>query len=97
MGKKNNSNTKKVFKVAGSKALKAKKKAKAVQGQLKKVAEMNRKKIAQVDKQLSDIHDELRHGSRKETNKIKKVIQNKKSNTSNIEISAMDKLDQLKM
>ncbi|GLG97249.1 tRNA (guanine(37)-N1)-methyltransferase [Gryllus bimaculatus] len=97
MGKKNNSNTKKVFKVAGSKALKAKKKAKAVQGQLKKVAEMNRKKIAQVDKQLSDIHDELRHGSRKETNKIKKVVQNKKPNTSNIEISAMDKLDQLKM
>ncbi|GLG97248.1 tRNA (guanine(37)-N1)-methyltransferase [Gryllus bimaculatus] len=83
--------------VAGSKALKAKKKAKAVQGQLKKVAEMNRKKIAQVDKQLSDIHDELRHGSRKETNKIKKVVQNKKPNTSNIEISAMDKLDQLKM
>ncbi|XP_075225424.1 ribosomal biogenesis factor-like [Lycorma delicatula] len=65
MGKNNKFNkpSKNVFKVAGSRSFKIKNKAKAVSTQLKKLNEVNKRKVDEVDKQLTLLQKEVRQTS----------------------------------
>ncbi|XP_047111906.1 uncharacterized protein LOC124788668 [Schistocerca piceifrons] len=53
-----------VFKVAGAKSLKVKNKAKPVNTQLKKISEINRKMIKDIDNQLVELRTQLTQPSK---------------------------------
>ncbi|XP_068081283.1 ribosomal biogenesis factor isoform X2 [Anabrus simplex] len=90
-----------VFKVAGARSLKVKKKAKAVTSQLKKLAEVTRQKTAQADKELAELQSEVRQGAKKIEEKETKMTVQQEHKREIVEpvnpLEAMNRMCQLQM